>query len=113
MDWDDARVLNGDLVQGLKTMDWAKRFSVFLVHEKPSRSVGRVRGLVRASFNLLFDDSANFFVDARGYWNISLDLWRVRDYWEINRREEIFTESSALLVVPREAFCLVPNKVVH
>jgi hypothetical protein len=31
----DARMLNGDFVEGLETVDGSKRFSVFLEYEEP------------------------------------------------------------------------------
>jgi len=91
----DSRVLNSNGVEGFEAVDDTESFTVLLQNGKPTRSIGGVGGFVDACAHFPSDNGADFFVEARGYGNISLDPGDVRYDGEIDGREEVRSEAAS------------------
>src|SRR5215510_643039 len=109
----NARVLNGDFIEGFEGVDRAKRFSIFLQNAKPTRAIGGIGRFVDACIYFSANNSANLFKETRGYRNVFLDPRDMIDNWKVNRREEICAKTTTFSVIPCETFILLAHKIVE
>lgn len=93
-------------------MDEAKGFSVFLENAKPSRAIRRVGGLVDSGVDLLLDDLTDLLVETWGNRDVTLDPRLVVDDCEFDGGEEVWSESSLLLVIPSESSVVLAHQLV-
>ena len=105
-------MLDGNMIKGFQTVDYAKRFAVFLQYAKPSRTIRRIGGFVDTCVDLLLDDSAYFVEESWGYRKVLFDPWCMGNDGKFDRREEIGAKTTSLVVVPRESFVLQRHEVV-
>ena len=74
-----------------------------------------VRGIgsfVHTCIHLYVNYPANFIVDARWYWDISLDPRSVCYNGNFDGGEEVFTKVTTLRIVPSKAFILKGDEMV-
>ena len=102
----DARMLDGDGVEGLKTADGTNGIGFFLCYTEPARVVQGVRVFVYAGIHLCPNDFADLIVDTRRYWNVSLNPGGVCDDGDFDWWEKVLVEVTMLGVVPSEPFIL-------
>ena len=105
-------MLYGDVIELLEGMDWSQGFSIGLENTEPVRAIGRVRGLVHASVDLLLDNLSDLIVEASGNGNVPLDPGDVRDSGHNHWREEVFAEATSFAIRPRERTLEVHHKRV-
>ena len=103
-------MLDGDAIELLEGMDRSQGFSVGLENTEPARSVGRVRGLVNASVDLLLNNLADLIVEASRNGDVPLDPRDVRDSGHNHWREEVFAEATSFAIRPRELTLEVHHK---
>ena len=106
-------MLYGDAIELLERVDWSQGFSVGLENTEPARAIGRVRGLVNASVDLLLNNLADLIVEASRNGNVPLDPGNVRDSGHNHWREEVFAEATSFAIHPRERTLKVLHKRVQ
>ena len=95
-----------DGVEWFEAMDDSETLAVLLDDAEPSGSICGVGGFVDTGVHLPSDDGAYFVVESGRYRNILLDPRRMRNYWKLDWREEVCSESTALEVGPCETLIL-------
>ena len=108
----DARMLDGDGVEGLKTADGTNGIGFFLCYTEPARVVQGVRVFVYAGIHLCPNDFADLIVDTWQYQNVLLNPGGVCNDMDFNRWKEVLTEVTMLRVVPSKPFILERHEMV-
>ena len=65
-----------------------------------------------SSVNLVLYKATDFLVEAWRNWDIALNPRRMRDYWNVYGREEVFAKVAALRIFPCKAVLVSHHKVV-
>ena len=87
-------------------MDEVKTCCVLFDDTEPTRTVRGIRSLVHTCIHLYVNYPTDFIVDARWYWDISLDPRSVCYNRSFDGREKVFMKMTMLRIVPNEAFIL-------
>ena len=93
-------------------MDEVKTRCVLFDDTEPTRTVRGIRSLVHTCIHLYANYPADFIVDARWYWDISLNPRSVHYNGNFDGGEEVFAEVTALGIVPSEAFILKGDEMM-
>ena len=106
-------MLDRDGVERFETVNDSETLSVLLDDTKPSGSVCGVRGFVDTGVHLLSDYCTNSVIESGWYRNILLDPRRMWNDWELNRREEVCSESAALEIGSCKTLILDRHEVME
>ena len=87
-------------------MNEAKACRVLFDNAEPMQTVRGIGSFIHTCIHLYANYPTDFIVDARQYWDISLDPRSVCYNRNFDRREEIFAKMTALRIIPSKAFIL-------
>lgn len=94
-------------------MDKSEGFPILLQTAEPLRAICGVQTFIDSCFDLLHNNSADFFVDTRQNRNISFDPRGMGDNGKFDGRKEIQSKVASFVFFPCEACIMILDEVMH
>ena len=108
----NARMLDCYHVEWFETMDEVKTRRVLFDNTEPTRMVRGIGSFIHTCIHLYTNYPANFIIDARRYWNVSLNPRSVRYNGDFDGGEEVFMKVTMLGIIPSETFILKGDEMM-